>query len=237
LTTAEVLAVLRETAPGLSGCWTEEDEKKFRDSPFLRPWKGISGLTLGRAGVTVDGELVKVPYYRADYNVHNTRVFSASGRCWWQEKDLELLPYGLELLHSAPDDCPVLVSEGESDCLAIREAFPDCAVFGVPGAKTWRPEWAMYLERFLVVYAIGDGDQPGQDLNRSIVRDIPWARSVKLPAGEDARSILQRDGARALDPYLGEAEHLVRVWAAFRLTTSIEECEALLYGDHWRAVA
>jgi hypothetical protein len=237
MTIAEVLAVLQETAPGLAGPWTEEDEKKFGSSPFLRPWKGLSWLTLGRAGVTVDGELVKVPYYRADRNVHNTRLFSVGGRCWWQEKDLELLPYGLELLSGAPDDCPVLVSEGESDCLALREAFPDCAVFGVPGAKTWRPEWAMYLERFLVVYAIGDGDVPGQDLNRAVVRDVPWARSVKLPAGEDARSILQRDGGRALDPYLDDAEHLVRVSAAFRLTASIEECEALLYGDDLRAAA
>ena len=72
----------------------------------------------------------------------------------------------------------------------------------------------------------------------TVWRDIRWARPVVLPAGEDARSILQRNGARALDGFLERADRQAEVWTVFRLAGSLSEAEALLRGEEvFRAAA
>jgi hypothetical protein len=140
----------------------------------------------------------------------------------------------------APDQAAqraLFVAEGESDALALREAFAGVTfdnpirgyhVLGVPGAGLWRDEWASFAAGFPLVYPIGDGDARGRELNAAVRRSIPWARPVWLPEGEDARAMLQRSGSRALDPLLEQADRDAELVAAFLLAEDLAAFEALL---------
>jgi len=108
---------------------------------------------------------------------------------------------------------------------------PDSVISSGPGALTWRPEWRQHLAPFPVIYLLGDADRAGREMNSRVKRDVPWARPVRLPDGEDARSTLQTHGTRALDPFLRAADSAVRLEAAILLAHNIEECQALLRGE------
>lgn len=207
-----------------------------------RPWKGVLWLVLDDAGVSCDGDRVYVPYRRPDGSTHNRRVFAAGGRCWWENSGLELIPFGLETLPPAAEarDRALLVAEGESDVLALREAFAGVTadnpirgyhVLGLPGAGTWRPEWRRWLEPFPLVYLLGDGDAAGRELNARVKRDVPWARPVWLPEGTDARGILQEHGPQALELFLERADSDAQLWAAFTLGVDLSAAAALLRGE------
>jgi len=159
-------------------------------------WKGLSTAVLNEAGVERDLEgLVWIPYRLPDGALYAHRVVAPSGRRWWKPGDgRPVIPFGLESLTDPPTDRGLLVAEGESDALALRAAFEwGYDVLGVPGASTWRRGWVRYLLPYAVVYVLGDGDDAGRRLAGTVKRDVPRARIVYLPAGEDARSLLQDD--------------------------------------------
>jgi len=202
-------------------------------------WKGISGQVLAAAGIHADeaGRTI-VPYRKTDGTDAFVKVFAPDGRTWYWPAGVELIPYGLETL---PPPCTgryraALVAEGESDFLALWEAFQlreDARaiayhVIGLPGAGTWRPEWRVFLAPFHLVYLLGDGDRPGRAMNRAVRRDVPWARPVELPDGEDARSLLQAGGIEALLIYLNLADANARIAAALDLSPDLDEFRRLL---------
>ncbi len=76
----------------------------------------------------------------------------------------------------------------------------------------------------------GDGDRAGRAMNARIKRDVPWARPVWLPEGEDVRSLLQTSGPRALDGLLDAADADAFLSAAFVLAHDLETMETLLLG-------
>ena len=203
-----------------------------------RPWKGLSFLVLDEVGVTFEGDLVRVPYRLRDGREHNAKLFGSNGRSWWETPGRELIPFGVETLpNETAYDRALLIAEGESDALALREAFAGVTtvnpirgyhVLGLPGAGTWRREWSVFAEPFPVVYLLGDGDERGREMNDAILRDVPWARPVSLRDGEDVRSIVQRDGSRALDAFFEAADRVVRLYATFRLAEDLATARALL---------
>lgn len=208
-----------------------------------RPWKGIDWLTLKEAGVAISpAGLVTIPYRDRDGNLLRERFFAPSGGTWWGPGDgLTLL--GLERLASGEEARRrgLIITEGESDCFAVREAYAGVAddhpltgydIVGVPGASCWRSEWRADLAQYVVIYAIGDGDEPGRKLMDRILADIGWARPVLLEPGDDARSLLQRDGPRTLDPYLDQADAIARLRAAFLAANTVAEFEQLLDGPY-----
>lgn len=199
-------------------------------------WKGLPHGVLADAGVTVSCGLVRVPYRDRDGTELNAKFFplrpdSSAARSWWEQSGRALTLFGPETLPSprvAPW-VPLLLCEGESDALAVRHAVAgNAAVLAVPGAGTWRREWRRPLEPFPVIYVLGDGDRAGRAMNAEVKRDVPWARPVWLPDGEDARSVVQRDGVDALELFLAEADRDARLAAAFVLARDLDECEALL---------
>jgi hypothetical protein len=204
----------------------------------MTPWKGISAAVLEQAGVHERDGLIVVPYRRPDGSLFRERLFAPNGRAWWEPGD-GLSPYGLETLPPADQavETALLIAEGESDALALREAFADRTgpgrirgyrALGLPGATSWRPEWKLIVEPHALIYVLGDGDDAGQRMNISILEAVPWARAVWLPDGEDARGLLQQEGPDALDPYLRDADHMARVRLAFRKATSVEQFRQLL---------
>jgi len=205
-----------------------------------RPWKGVDARVLDAAGVTLCANgVARIPYRRLDGSFFRARFRAPSGRAWWGPGS-GILPFGIETLATVRDSAAamVFVAEGESDALALREAFAGASdgsvefrAVGLPGALSWRPEWRFYVEQFPIVYLVGDGDEPGRQMIDRVVVDVPWARPVFLPGGEDCRSVLQRDGARAVDSLLADADWRVTLWAAWRLAGSLAELEALLRGE------
>lgn len=198
-------------------------------------WKGISADVLAAAGVAEEGRLIRVPYRLPDGRLFKTRVFTRTGRTWFEPAGLPNILFGLEKLTRTPSDevsvRTLLVAEGESDALALRDQFPEADVVGVPGAASWRSDWSLVIERYLTVYVLGDGDEAGQKMNAAVVHDVPWARAVRLPDGEDVRRLLQAGGRPALERYIATADADARLWAAMRLAPDIETCERLLMGE------
>lgn len=200
-------------------------ETRIPASQRERPWKGISYLVTEPAGLVFEGDLVKAPYRLPDGAVWNWRVLAPNGRCWWETPGLELIPLGLETLPPIPkrDGWALLIGEGESDCLALREAFAGVgtgsdrrgyAILGLPGAGTWRPSFGAFTYGFESIYVVGDGDAAGRRMLDAVCRDLPNAHPIFLPEGEDARSLLQRKGSRALDVFLRRADELAFIVAA-----------------------
>lgn len=207
----------------------------------MNGWKGIDAAVLDQAGFVFDGELVRIPYRRSDGAINNWRIFRTDGRCWWLSTGLGLIPFGLETLPPAEQatEVALLIAEGESDALALRQAFAGrpgpgrvagYAVLGLPGAGSWRSDWRPFVDPHALIYVVGDGDAAGRRMIERIWNEIPWARPVWLPGGEDARSLLQREGPLALDPYLDEADESARFVIAIKTARNYEEYLELLSG-------
>jgi len=195
---------------------------------------------LSEAGVEQRDGLVRVPYRDRDGGEVFEKVF-ANSRSWYSPGGIELIPFGLDRLPRSPwiaARSALLVCEGESDALAAREHFfeGDAEILswfalGLPGSGTWRRSWRQWLAPFPRIYLCGDGDEPGQRMNWRVKRAVPWARPVRLPAGDDVRSILQREGRAGLAPYLQAAGVAARLAAALTLARDVDHFEQLLQGE------
>ena len=85
----------------------------------------------------------------------------------------------------------VVVAEGETDCMALELASagaPGLVVLGVPGATTWRDEWAELLDGAERVCILADDDDAGETLAAAVARSCgraePW--QVKRAGAKDA---------------------------------------------------
>jgi hypothetical protein len=188
-------------------------------------WKGIGSIALLDAGVTRDSRgVVHIPYRLEDGATWRERCFAANGRQWWgPPRDAAIIPFGLETIPpgEAARGHVLLVAEGESDTLSLRETYaemfgyPVCVV-GIPGAGMWRSEWAKRTRWFGMVYLLSDGDEAGRRMTNRILRDMPWARPVVLPAGEDARSLIQAGRVDELTSCIYEARETAILFAAIK---------------------
>ena len=217
-------------------------------------WKGTS--LLHEDGVTRDGRLLFIPYRTERGELYARRVF-APRREWWESPTPDgrfrpgmasrpLIPLGLDLLHDVRANRALVWAEGESDFFAAKHDFagieptPELAgydVLAVPGASTWRDEWACFAFGYPNVYAIPDADEAGRALAARMRRAIPHLRVVRLREGEDARSTLARYGEGGLDAFIAEADHMAHLEAAFLEADSIEQAEAMLLGEAVRHAA
>jgi hypothetical protein len=200
-------------------------------------WKGVSAVTLWEAGVTRDRRgLVRVPYRLPDGRTAKSKVFAPNGGTWWSPIGVDQIPLGLDMLPPAEGRQlgTLIIAEGETDCLALREALAEdidgypIDVIGLPGAGSWRPAWAEYVFGYSRAYVVGDGDAAGQRMMDGVARSVPWVRQVRLPEGEDARSLLQRRGDRVLDAYLDKADEVAILGAAISLAPTLVEFHAVM---------
>jgi hypothetical protein len=182
----------------------------------VRGWKNLPDAVLAAAGVSHDSRgNVRVPYRCRDGSEWNARIVTATNRRWWEHDFADCegdpIPFGIDCLPPAAIAARsvLLIVEGESDALALRHAYPDYYVIALPGAGNWDPAWAAYATPFAHVYIIGDGDRAGECMNRRVLADIPGAVIVPMPAGRDARSILQNDGRERMDEQLAEADKAI----------------------------
>lgn len=100
----------------------------------------------------------------------------------------------------------VVICEGEVD--AITVSMLGVPAVGLPGTQTWKPYYPRIFDGYREILILTDNDakndgNPGQDLARLIMREIPGSRNVVLPEGYDANSFYLSEGADALLDLLG----------------------------------
>src|SRR5581483_496678 len=152
---------------------------------FLRSL-GVADGTVGRER----GRAVVIPYCDAGGAVVAERRrlrLTGEPRFIWRRGD-HALPYGLARLADARRaGGPVLIVEGESDSWTLWHAGIDA--LGVPGANTWRDDWAEHLAG-LNVYVWHEPDAGGDALVAKVSASLPDVRVVEAPPGlKDASSM------------------------------------------------
>ncbi len=101
------------------------------------------------------------------------------GRFTWAAGS-KTMPYGLWKLAEARKAGYVYLVEGESDSQTLWSyGLP---ALGIPGADTWKPEWAEPLEG-LTVYVWQEPDQGGATLVADVGATLPEARIMQAPEG------------------------------------------------------
>jgi len=122
---------------------------------------------------------VRIPYLREDgsegavrFRVALEKSPEGDGRFRWRKGSKPCL-YGLWRFEQAREAGYLFLVEGESDCHTLwYHGFP---ALGVPGASTWRNEWASKLDGIEKVYAVVEPDQGGETL---------WERLAASPIRE-----------------------------------------------------
>ena len=122
---------------------------------------------------------VRIPYLREDgsegavrFRVALEKSPEGDGRFRWRKGSKPGL-YGLWRFEQAREAGYLFLVEGESDCHTLwYHGFP---ALGVPGASTWRNEWASKLDGIEKVYAVVEPDQGGETL---------WERLAASPIRE-----------------------------------------------------
>jgi hypothetical protein len=112
-------------------------------------------------------------------------------RFFWRKRDKPIL-YGLWRKKGRQSKYLVL-SEGESDAQSLwLHGFP---ALGLPGANSWKEEWAQYFDSYEQIYAVVEPDQGGdavlKSLGNSRIRDRVWL--VRLDGVKDASELYLSD--------------------------------------------
>jgi P4 family phage/plasmid primase-like protien len=115
------------------------------------------------------GTYLEMPYRDEQGNVVALRMrFSLDGgrRFAWRRGSI-LIPYGLWIPRESDW---VLIVEGESD--AQTAWFHGLPALGIPGARTWRDEWAKYVTGKRI-YVWAEPDEGGRALVEAMSRTVP----------------------------------------------------------------
>ena len=83
----------------------------------------------------------------------------------WKTGDKPCL-YGFHELATYDRSVALYLVEGETDVETMR--LQGHQALGVPGANTWRPEWAEYIEDFQTIYLVAEPDAGGAALTKCL---------------------------------------------------------------------
>jgi len=104
----------------------------------------------------------RIPYFDCDGNECAVRLrlaLEGENRFRWKRGTKPAL-YGLWLLNRAHEADYVILVEGESDCHTLW--FHDFPALGIPGAHSWKEEWAEFLEDIPIIYVAIEPDKGGE---------------------------------------------------------------------------
>lgn len=159
-----------EVLPGKSGagpgCTLQEYAEAKRLPPdFLR--------RLGLSEITYQGSpAIRIPYFveggqeaRIRFRTGLHKADDADNRFRWKSGD-KAMPYGLWKLEGARKAGHIAIVEGESDCHTLW--LHELPALGLPGADTWKDEYAGHLEGIPVIYAVIEPDRGGQTLHKAL---------------------------------------------------------------------
>ncbi len=147
---------------------------------------------------------------------------AASGDKFRWSKGSRLLLYGLDRLDR--NLRYVNLVEGESD--AQTSVVPQGARVGVPGAATWKAEWAQLLTG-LTVYVWQEPDDAGRQFVNKVTTAVPTGHIITAPPGRKDVSDchLNGDDVPALLEKLRASAQDARGFAAAETRAAIEQAE------------
>lgn len=146
---------------------------EFLESLGVSEYKRNGSFSLRIAYCDEQGEEISVRY-------RQTLKKEGSDRRFRWKKGSRLIPYGLPRLHHARKLGYIILVEGESDAQTLW--YHEIPALGIPGATTWRPEWADYLCG-LRVYLWQEPDDGGAALFEKVAQSLPDAHVLTPPAG------------------------------------------------------
>lgn len=80
----------------------------------------------------------------------------------------------------------MLITEGEIDALTAQVYGFDAVA--VPGATAWQPRFREPLLGYETVFILADGDEPGMRFATNVAKELPNAKVIPCPQGEDVNS-------------------------------------------------
>jgi len=174
---------------------------------------------------------LKIPYFdvnRDECAVRFRLSMAGEKRFVWKKGDKPAL-YGLWRIKKWLSAGYIVLAEGESDTQTLwTHKFP---ALGLPGANTWREDWAGYLAKFPKIFVVIEKDRGGEAvlswLDDSVIRErVHFVRfeNVKDPSALHVKDPAKFRGAfqKALDaalPYSRKAVADVRDWLGIASST------------------
>ncbi len=159
---------------------------------------------LGVREIHLNGiKTVGIPYKCADGTEAALRFrvsLDGDQRFRWRNGSKPML-YGLWKLDKALKVRYVCLVEGESDAQTLWHN--NFAAFGLPGAATWREEWAEFFEGFDEIYVVIEPDRGGEAV-------LNWLRRSKI---RSRVSIVRLRGAKDVSElFLKSPENFPAAW-------------------------
>jgi len=129
-------------------------------------------------GIQDDGKRIRVPIYYQNGELAFVRErYVDKDNVFLQPAGCELYPWGLNKLNG---NSRAFIVEGETDRLTMLTlGFEN--VVALPGACSWKSEWANFFRQFKQVYVIGDNDDAGEKMTMKIKTDLPNSKIVNIP--------------------------------------------------------
>jgi twinkle protein len=183
---------------------------------WLRQVRKLDAELLGAMGVkpTPDGSAVAFPYRRAGRPY--AWKFRTLDKRMWSTKDVSRGLFNEDDLSRLPE-LPIVITEGEIDCLSVMQAGFERAVSVPNGWKAEATECEPLvqaeadLRRSPYVIVAGDNDEAGESLPRFVANLLKGhdVRAVRWPEGcKDANDVLMLHGEGALSACLMAAKRL-----------------------------
>lgn len=129
-------------------------------------------------------EWVVIPYYAKEKPVNaKYRSIPPAKKEFRRWKDGESILFNQDILKGMKAEDPVIIVEGEFDCLALHSQGIKNVVSTSVGANAIKPEWIDALEKFKNITLVYDSDEPGQKGAKELGKrlDIDRCRNVVLP--------------------------------------------------------
>ena len=153
------------------------------------PLEFLQGLGLrdmpqsGRAAVRIPYLGVSGEEVAVRYRVALEKSPDCDGRFRWRQGS-KPTPYGLERLEDARRQGSIVLVEGESDAQTLW--LYRIPALGLPGASSWREEWARFLDDIPTIYVVVEPDTGGKAIRKHLSRSRMRNR-VRLVPIRDAK--------------------------------------------------
>jgi hypothetical protein len=237
---------------------TNGQRKKFGSTPprtdatvqqcTLKEYSQAKGLPvdfLSRLGL-VDRKYrrkaaVRIPYLAEDgqesavrFRIALEKTEEGDERFRWRTGSKAML-YGLWRLEKIRKVGWVVLVEGESDTQTLW--YHGFTALGIPGADTWKKQWAVYLVGVERVYVVVEPDKGGETLREALaatasIRDRIYL--VELGEHKDASSLYLSDGEAFRDNFKAAVQNAASLVEALEAERKAEarrawaDCEELV---------
>ena len=176
----------------------------------------ISKATIEHYGVGDDGKgNIIFPFYENNELVfvkyRPARKVEKGERKSWRESDTKPVLFGMDLCEP---DLPLVITEGEIDCLSCHEAGVRNVVSVPSGTQdmTWLDTSWNWLKQFSVIVLFGDNDAAGLEMVRTLTKKLNGEYIIKIaqnPDGiKDANELLYKQGKEAVKTAIEKAKEI-----------------------------